>query len=132
MPLPVLRSAPALVLAILLSGCASIVHGPTQTVRVSSEPAGATVYLNGEEQGATPLELDLDRDARYVLRLEHPSHTPQSRTLRRGADVWAIAGLVLWGPFGPVSIGVDWVTGALYEQRPSSVFIRLGEPDRRP
>ena len=114
-----------LTVAVLLTGCGTLIHGARQEVFINSEPEGAEVFLNDEAQGATPLTLELDRADRYLLRVEHEGYAPQARRLARRADAWSIAGLVLWGPFGPVSMGIDWATGAVYTQQPDAVFIRL-------
>ena len=45
----------------LLQGCASIVDGPKQDIFFSSEPPGATIYVDGVEVGKTPTKYSLDR-----------------------------------------------------------------------
>ncbi len=47
---------------------------------VDSEPAGAVVLLNGENEGRTPLALILD-DGEYDLELIVPGHKPYRQTL---------------------------------------------------
>lgn len=53
----------ALVAAFLLTGC-------TYSARYETEPAGATVYIDGVPMGTTPLELELSamRETSYTLR----------------------------------------------------------------
>ncbi|HAC16064.1 MAG TPA: hypothetical protein DCE78_08995, partial [Bacteroidetes bacterium] len=46
---------------ILISGCASLVKGPTAEIRVSSQPDNVRVLLNGRDRGVTPMILDLNR-----------------------------------------------------------------------
>jgi hypothetical protein len=66
-------------MCLLANGCASMIGGErterltetrTHKVKIESEPAGATVLLDGTEVGQTPLELsltyDLETTARYA------------------------------------------------------------------
>ena len=48
----------------LMSSCASIIHGPTQIVDFSSQPAGATITIDGKEYGKTPKAIELKRKGR--------------------------------------------------------------------
>ena len=60
----------SLVVSVLLSACATFEKGRPQAVVVLSFPTGAQVYINGEEAGVTPLELQLPRKLTYQVRLE--------------------------------------------------------------
>lgn len=51
----------------LLSSCATIISGSRQTVKISSEPSSATVYINEVEIGKTPIERSLKRNQEYNL-----------------------------------------------------------------
>ena len=44
----------ALAIAFLFTGCASIIHGPIQTVDFTSQPVGAKLTIDGKEYGMTP------------------------------------------------------------------------------
>lgn len=70
-------SVPIALAAILLSGCALIFSPQPQAVPVSSQPAGAEVFVNGESVGITPLTLTLDSNQNYevVLRLAGEERT---------------------------------------------------------
>jgi hypothetical protein len=48
-------------------------------LRVVSEPDGATVYVNDEVRGQTPLAISLPRDT-YAIRVVLAGHKPSSRT----------------------------------------------------
>ncbi|MGJ8637867.1 MAG: PEGA domain-containing protein [Opitutaceae bacterium] len=60
--------ATALVFAI--SGCATFERGVPQEVVILSFPTEASVYINGEATGITPLVLDLPRKVTHEVRLE--------------------------------------------------------------
>ena len=47
--------------ALLLTGCATVINGSTQKVKISSQPAGAGVKIDGAGAGVTPTVADLSR-----------------------------------------------------------------------
>ena len=56
--------------SLLLFGCASFERGVPQKVIVISFPTEASVYVNGDAVGITPMELSLPRKLTYEIRLE--------------------------------------------------------------
>lgn len=58
------KLAIVVVLCAMLSGCASIIHGPMQTVDIGSQPAGAMVTIDGKDYGQTPKTIELRRKGR--------------------------------------------------------------------
>ncbi|HJR58328.1 MAG TPA: PEGA domain-containing protein [Vicinamibacterales bacterium] len=149
---------------VLISGCASVVHkapgfggGTTvQEIEVTSEPAGARVFLRGAPAGITPTRLRLIRkDPHQVVRLEKDGYRSVDVPIRRKVS-GAVAGNIpfgllalnpLNGPNGlsdnpwsrseqvayafilpAIGVGVDFLTGAAYAL-PSRVHVTL-EPNR--
>ena len=55
---------------LLLFGCASFERGVPQKVAVISLPTGASVYVNGDAVGITPMEMSLPRKVVHEIRLE--------------------------------------------------------------
>jgi hypothetical protein len=55
---------------LLLFGCASFEQGVPQKVAVISLPTGASVYVNGDAVGITPMEMSLPRKVVHEIRLE--------------------------------------------------------------
>lgn len=66
------RSAAALLFAglALLGGCVE------RTITITSDPAGALVYLNDDEVGRTPLTVPFTYYGVYDVRLEHEGFAP--------------------------------------------------------
>jgi uncharacterized protein YceK len=56
------------------SGCATLLQPDQQQVTVQSEPAGATIYLDDERRGSTPMALALHPRGTYRLRVEYPGY----------------------------------------------------------
>jgi len=51
----------------ILSGCATIFSGSREEISLESEPAGATVLVNGEEQGTTPMVINAKKGRKYKI-----------------------------------------------------------------
>ncbi len=74
---------PVLVLpALFLPSCVD------RKIRVTSEPPGATVWLNDVEIGRTPAEADFTFYGRYDVRLEKDGYEPLWTNRKAGAPFW--------------------------------------------
>ena len=75
---PVLASSLLILFSILLApDCATITRRSKQRIPVTSDPMGATVIVNGVQQGVTPLEIRLARKEKgQVIRIESPGYNP--------------------------------------------------------
>jgi hypothetical protein len=63
-----IRIASFLVLiAFLLTSCATLFKGPTEKVNFGSAPNGAKVYVNSQYMGTTPLEIKLESKKTYTI-----------------------------------------------------------------
>jgi len=56
--------------ALLFAGCTSMQRGVPQKVTILSFPTEASVYINGEAAGITPMEIALARKVTHEIRLE--------------------------------------------------------------
>jgi hypothetical protein len=137
----------ALLVALAASGsaCATVAHGGKQTIRVSTEPPGATVFVNGEDRGRTPTQVNLRRKARStVVRLERAGYAPATVEVTRRASGWIAADAAVGaaqflnqGLSGvqeqaasaaavtAVLVGIDLAAGGAYALRPSSIHVVL-------
>jgi hypothetical protein len=92
-------------MSVLLSpGCATLTRRSTQRIPVTSSPAGATVIVNGVQQGVTPLNLRLARkDKGQVIRIECPGYNPLEVRMRRSfSSVHAMGDGLVGGVIGLV------------------------------
>ncbi len=93
-----------------------------KNVRVTSEPPGALVRLDGVTRGLTPAVLHPSTRANHVVRVEMPGFEPAEIPLRRGISAWE------WGNsvtgFFP-GILYDGLTGAVYRFHPGEVKVQL-------
>jgi PEGA domain len=84
--------------ALLTPSCATLTRKSTQGIPVTSSPAGATIIVNGVQQGVTPLMLVLTRKLRgQVIRIESPGYNPVEIRPERKLSGGAILGNVLLG-----------------------------------
>ncbi len=92
--IPSLVSSFLILFSILLTpDCATITRRSKQRIPVTSDPVGATVIVNGVQQGITPLEIRLARKEKaQVIRIESPGYNPVEIQLKRKVSsgyVWA-------------------------------------------
>lgn len=101
-------------IALLLSGCATLFTGTTQSVTIDSQPQGANIIVDGQLVGTTPARVRLDRDLNAIfddgkfIRLEKDGYVPDGYIL--GADIEPFSVLNMFNVF---FWAVDGATGAL-------------------
>ncbi len=111
--------------ALLIVGCATIIHGTKQDIAVSSVPTGAKVIVKGVHMATTPAVIKLDRkESNIVLRFEKEGYQPVEVALNRSVDAW-IAGNIVFG--GLIGLAIDFINGAAYKLSPSEVNVVLTE-----
>lgn len=71
-----LQIIPALALSLLFSACASFDKGKPQEVVILSFPTDASVYIDGEATGITPITVALPRKVSHEIRLEKEGFNP--------------------------------------------------------
>jgi uncharacterized protein YceK len=119
---------PLLVLSLVVaagalhSGCATVLKGTTQRVPIASEPAGASVIIDGQPAGTTPTKADLDRKHSHLISLELAGYEVENVPVINSVG-GAVAGNILVG--GLIGWGVDATTGAQYNLHPETVSVRL-------
>lgn len=116
-------SITAAVLALGLSGCASIIAGSTQPVTIKSVPDGAAVTVTnraGEKvhSGSTPITVTLNRGAgyfkseTYTIVMTKDGFDRKEVTITGTVNGWYIGNILFGGLIG--MLAVDPATGAMY------------------
>jgi uncharacterized protein YceK len=106
-----------------LSGCASIINGPTQSVTIKSTPEGAAISVTnkaGEKihTGTAPLTVVLKRSAGYfkpevyTIAFAKEGFAPKEVVITGTMSGWFIGNLLFGGLIG--MLAVDPVTGSMY------------------
>jgi hypothetical protein len=109
-------------LLLLVSGCALMTRGSTQMVSVSSNPAGATVMIDGMYRGVTPVAVSLKRNSDHSGSVSLQGYAPFMFTITR-TPTGAILGNIFFG--GLIGGLVDVGTGANNDLTPSSIYAPL-------
>jgi len=112
---------PALMIAalILVSGCATIVSGTTQNVRINSSPGDAKVSVNDSELGRTPLTVELRRKDIHRVRIEHEGFRPYEYVLDRAMNPWLWVDILVFN--GVLPMAVDYMSGAMWKLEPGEI-----------
>lgn len=105
-----------------MSGCATIIHGTTQEIPVTSEPPGAAVTTTGDVKATTPGKLELKRKTGHVLTFSKEGYKPETVKLESVLS-GAVAGNIIAG--GLIGWGVDAATGGDSRLVPESVHVLL-------
>jgi uncharacterized protein YceK len=112
----------ALCVSILLLGCATIMHGTSQQIGVSSSPTGASVIIDNEPKGKTPITVDLSRKDNHMIRVEMEDYEPFEIKTTRSTSGWVWGNIVFGGLIG---LAVDAITGGLYKINPEQIRAEL-------
>ena len=118
-----------MVIILFLTGCATIMNGPRQSVALSSSPTGAQVTVNGVTLGLTPMVTALRRRDTHLIRISMEGYEPFELGLTRSVSGW-VWGNILFGGF--IGLGVDAVSGGLYKLSPEQVTAQLLRSDMGP
>ncbi len=98
-------------LSLLLTSCATLINGKTQDIAINSSPVGATVTINDEYVGITPLDAKVVRKYDFDLVLTMDGYIPVSKTYSKELDPIVIGNLFLGGIPGLV---IDFASGSAY------------------
>lgn len=120
----VMFSFMVLIFAVGIFSCATIIHGTTQDVGISSNPTGAAVTIDGKPYGTAPVTASLSRKDNHVVKIELEGFMPYETTVTRSVSGW-IAGNILFG--GLIGLAVDAISGGMYKLTPEQVQAELKE-----
>lgn len=97
-------------------------QGTTQEIGVSSNPSNASVTVNGQNMGNTPMILDLKRKNSYMVRFELPGYETFETNLTRKTSGWVWGNIVFGGIIGLV---VDASAGGMYKLTPEQISAEM-------
>jgi hypothetical protein len=119
-----------IVFALTLAGCASIISGTSQDVKISSSPAAANIKVErssktGMEtvwQGQTPANVSLKRKYAYLLSVSLDGYQPIEMPLESSTNGWVWGNLLFGGLIGLV---IDYSNGAAKKLEPDQIDVQL-------
>jgi hypothetical protein len=96
--------------AMTLGGCATVAHGTSQAVPITSSPQGARVFVDSVSVGVTPLVATVSRRQSHVVSIVHDSFPPVRVVMDRNVSPWLLASVFFY--VAPAI--VDLSNGAAY------------------
>lgn len=131
---PPFKSAVALIAAISMTGCASIMSGPRKNITINSNPPGAHVRVAdkaGREVASltTPCVANLKRSngffvgAKYVATVEKPGYQTKQVQIKPTMNPWVLGNVAVGGAVGILII--DPLTGAFFGLTPAELNVQL-------
>lgn len=113
---------------LLMLGCATLFNSGTKDVSLNSDPSGATVLVDGNRRGTTPMTLELDNNSSHTVTFEMEGR--ESITCEIGTSVGA--GWVILDVLGGiVPVVIDAATGKWKSLNKSSCNAQLPEASAR-
>ncbi len=112
-----------LVLAMVSSGCATILDGSSQPVNFNSSPNGARIYVNGMEVGTTPLNMLVKRSKATMILAKKNGYEDQSIVLQTKVNTYFWGNILFFG--GLYSSTTDYASDAMIEYSPNMYHITL-------
>ncbi len=113
--------------SIMASGCATVVRGTTDQVKVQTVPEGAAIRTsNGLSCPSSPCEFKVKRKEEFTIFAEKEGYKPSSLDIVSrvsGKGMAGTMGNVLVG--GVIGIGVDAYSGATLSHSPNPAILTL-------
>jgi hypothetical protein len=91
------------------SGCATLIRGDTQKIRVETDPPGATVKVN-DKTYTSPATVPLKRSEEYKVMIAKEGYRTVTFGMKATWDGASLPGVIL--PGGSVSVAADRASGA--------------------
>lgn len=128
-----------LIIILLSAGCATVISGTRQEIKINTKPEGATVVIEETCDKKvsmvviTPAVVNLPRSYSYHVIIDKDGYYPTRRGIGRKANNAIIADLLLL-PAHPVGSalglifgGIDHLTGAIWTLYPEEINVELSE-----
>lgn len=122
----ILRSLQKVFLFLLISvncvSCATIINGTTQKIPLTSEPLGASVSVDGQPIGCTPMQVEMKRKTSHLITFEKEGYETENVRVEPVLS-GAVAGNIIAGGF--IGWGVDAYNGSQYRLIPDTVSVTM-------
>lgn len=116
-------------LLMLASGCATLMNDSPQTIKITSDPSGAKVVIDGVDHGVTPVTTELPTSLDHSVTVEAAGYPAETVQLSSSVSVGYV---ILDIFFAVVPLIVDFYTQDIYNLEPEDdlhfQFADLPEP----
>ena len=109
-----------LFLLIFSSGCATIIHGSTQDIGVTTDPSGADLLVDGQTHYQSPATLILSRKYTHLVKISKEGYEEETVKIKQTMSPAVMGDFVL--PGGYI---VDAATGAQVQLVPDNINVTL-------
>jgi len=106
----------------IFSSCATIIHGTKQKIGITSSPTGATVIIDNDSVGVTPMFYKLKRKEDYIVTIKSPGYQKAQLVITSSVSGW-VWGNIIFG--GLIGLAIDAISGGLYELSPAQLNAEL-------
>lgn len=107
-------------LIILSTSCATIMHGTTQTIKVTSEPPDILVTIDDGTTLKTPGEVTLKRNRDYQVEFNNPGDEKYRVTIKSSLSGWFFGNFIFLGGWW-IGMIVDAADGAMWTLEPETI-----------
>jgi hypothetical protein len=111
-----------LVTIFIINGCATIIHGTTQEVSITTDPSEATLCVDGRENYKSPAKITMKRKDDHIVEVAKEGFDKENINIKSVIS-GAVAGNLLLG--GLIGIGVDAISGGASRLEPDNINVRL-------
>ena len=106
-----------------LSGCATIVKGPSKEFNVTTNPSGASITI-GESTRISPANFLLGHRSIYVVKITKKGYKPMELDIERKVSGWVFMN-IFFGPLMVIAFPVDAVTDSAWRTTPKEIKVDL-------
>jgi hypothetical protein len=117
-----LNSLLILTILAISSGCATIIHGTTQDIGITTDPSGADLLVDGNERYKSPTKITMKRKDDHMVEVSMDGYQKETVNLKSVVS-GAVAGNIIAG--GLIGWGIDAASGGQYRLVPENVDVRL-------
>lgn len=110
----------------LSTGCATIITGGSQDVSFQSTPEGATVFVDDQVVGKTPLMVKLHRKKNPPLRFEMEGYKTIDTQVKSVMEPWLMGNIIFGGVIGST---IDSCSGAVHQYSPNEYHVMMTPVD---
>lgn len=138
-----MKLLPIILMAMSITGCASIMGDKTQTLPIDIQPEGSKITVKDNSgmtvyAGTSPTTVTLNKSdgsyfgkKNYTIFAENDGYTPQSIPVTESVNGWYIGGNIVFG--GLIGwLAVDPWNGGMYKLDMDKVQTKLYKPGETP
>jgi hypothetical protein len=109
-------------LLIISSGCATIIHGTTQDIGITTDPLGADLLVDGKDRYKSPATITMSRKDPHIVEVSKEGYQKETINIKQTMSL-VTAGDVFAG--GAIGYAIDAATGAQCQLVPENVDVHL-------